>query len=107
MSTAEALDLVPEPIVIYRSVNRDGQTFGLEPLSRQRVRDRFGAQVHLHPRVFIAHETAADHAMVRRDLAALVVQLLTGVQPDCLNELGGVSFRDPATDDELLSLRSA
>jgi hypothetical protein len=106
MSTAEALDLVPEPIVIHRSVNRDGQTFGLEPLSRQRVRDRFGDQVHLHPRVFIAHDSAADYESVRGDLAALVIQLLTGVHPERLDELGGVSFRDPATDDELLLVRS-
>lgn len=105
MSTAEALDLISEPIVVYRSVNRDGQTFGLEPLSRQRVRDRFGDGVHLHPRVFIAHETAADYESVRGDLAALVIQLLTGVQADRLSELGGVSFRDPATDDELLLVR--
>jgi hypothetical protein len=65
MVAAEALDLELEPIVIYRSVNRDGQTFGLDPLSRRRVREHFGDQVHLHPRVFIAHETAADHEAVR------------------------------------------
>jgi hypothetical protein len=102
MVTAQVLDLEPEPIVIYRSVNRDGQTFGLEPLSRNRVRERFGEQVHLHPRVFIAHESEADYESVRGELATLVVQLLTGVHPERLDELGGVSFRDPATDEEVL-----
>lgn len=101
MSTAEALDLDPGPIVIYRSVNRDGQTFGLDPISRRRVRERFGDEAHLHPRVFIAHETTADHTSVRGDLAALVVQLLTGVHPHRLGELGGVTFRDPVTEDDV------
>lgn len=101
MSTAQALDLAPEPIVIHRSVNRDGQTFALAPLSRDQIREQFGDQVHLHPRVFIAHETKADYESVREDLVTLIVQLLTGVQPDRQHELGEVSIQDPVTDREV------
>jgi hypothetical protein len=100
MDTATALE-ASAPIIIYRSVNRDGQTFALDPLSRMRLRETLGDAVHMHPRVFIAHETAADYARVRADLAAQLIPLLTGVSEIRLIEFGGVSFRDPATEAEL------
>ena len=107
MSTAEALDLTSGPIVVYRSVNRDGQTFALAPSSRKRLREHFGEDhLHLHPRVFIAHETADDYDSMYGDLAKQVVQLLTGLSPDRLQSLGGVIFRDPVTEDEV-PMRSA
>lgn len=102
MATAEAREYPLDPVVIHRSANRDGQTFALDPLSRRRVREHFGEQVHLHPRVFIAHETAADYDSMRVDLVAQVVQLLTGLSPSRLDELGGVSFRDSTTDGEVV-----
>lgn len=102
MATAEAFVQALEPIVIHRSVNRDGQTFALAARSRDRVRDHFGDKAHLHPRVFIAHETAADYDSVRADLAMQVVQLLTGLSPQRLDVVGGISFRDPVTDEEVL-----
>jgi len=98
MSTAEALDLAPEPIVIYRSVNRDGQTFGLAPRSRNRLRDQFGDRLHLHPRVFIAHETKADYDSMYGDLANQIALFLTGLSLERLKDLGGVSFVDPVTE---------
>jgi hypothetical protein len=102
MSTAEALDLTPEPIIIYRSVNHDGQTFGLAPSSRKRLREHFGEdRLHLHPRVFVAHETADDYDSMYGDLARQVVQLLTGLSPDRLQSLGGVMFRDPVTEHDV------
>lgn len=100
MQTAAAQEPL-EPIIIYRSVDRDGQTFGLESFSRERLRERFGESVHMHPQVFIAHETIADHQHLRRDLAAQVIVLLTGLSESRLAELGGVSFQDPVTDEEL------
>jgi hypothetical protein len=100
MDTAAALE-DSAPIIIYRSVNRQGQTFALEPLSKMRLREHLGEDVHLHPRVFIAHETTADYERVRRDLAAQVIQLLAGVSEERLQEFGGVEFRDPATETEL------
>lgn len=97
-STAEALDLAPEPIVVYRSVNRDGQTFALDPLSHDRARELLGDAAHFHPRVFIAHETKADYESVRDDLVPVIVQLLTGVRPERQHELGEVLLLDPGTD---------
>jgi hypothetical protein len=101
MQTAAAQEPL-EPIIIYRFVNDAGQTFGLDPLSLDRLRHQFGDTVQLHPRVFIAHDVAEHYQALHGDLAAQVVQLLTGTSESTLAELGGVSFRDPATDQEIV-----
>ncbi len=94
MSTAE-------PIVIYRSVNRDGETYALEPRSLKRLRDGFGSSVHIRPRVFIAHETRADYEHVEGGIAPPLVMLLTGLSEEQLQSMGGVIFRDSLTDRDL------
>jgi biopolymer transport protein ExbD len=90
-----------KPIVIYRSVNRDGETYAMESRSLQRLREALGSAVHAHPRVFIAHETRADYEAVHGGIVQQVIQLLTGVTEERLRPLGGVSFRDPVTEREL------
>lgn len=90
-----------EPLVIYRSVNREGATFALKPGSRERVQRRFGDAAHVRPRIFIAHETRVDNDQMHADLASQVVQLLTGLSCERLKELGGVVFLDPETDAEI------
>ncbi|MCX4244760.1 hypothetical protein [Paraliomyxa miuraensis] len=101
MSTAEALDLAREPIVVFRSVSGNGQTFALESSSKARVREYFGHRAHLHPRVSIAHETAADYDSMREDLVPQIIHLLTGVSREQLEVLGEVVFRDPVTEHEV------
>ncbi len=89
------------PIVIYRSVNNAGETFALDPASRERLRAVF-ENVRMHPRVFIAHETNEDFKQVHTDLLRQVVQLLTGVTLERLEEkLGSLSVVDPVTEREL------
>ena len=90
-----------EPIVIHRSVNRDGETFALEPRSLDRLSRNFGGAVRPHPRVFIAHETRADYEHVHDDIARQVIVILTGLQEERLSGLGGVIFQDPVTEQEL------
>jgi hypothetical protein len=90
-----------QPIVIYRSVNRDGETFALAPGSLQRLQANFGALLHFRSRVFIGHETRADFEAVHRSIVPQVVQLLTGLSEERLAPLGGVVFRDPATDRDI------
>lgn len=89
-----------DPIVIYRSVNRDGETYALESRSAEMLRARFGPAVHVRPRVFIAHETRADYEHVQGSVVGQIVQLLTGLTEELLAPLGGVIFRDPVTDQE-------
>lgn len=87
--------------MIYRTVSRDGQTFALEPRSLRRLQAQFGDALHPSPRVFIAHETHADHEHVHGRIAPQVIALLTGLSEERIAELGGVKFVDAVTDREL------
>lgn len=98
---AQAVEARPTPIVIYRSVNRDGETYALESRSLARLRSTLGSAVHARPRVFVAHETRADYEHVHASIAQQIIQLLTGVAEERLAPLGGVTFRDPVTEQEL------
>src|SRR5262245_6170233 len=100
MDIAQVADAESGPIVIYRSANRDGATFALEPGSLRRLRAAFGPAVHARPRVFIAHETPADYEHVQGAIVPHVVRLLTGLSEERLQPLGGVTFRDPVTDQD-------
>ena len=91
----------PAPLVIHRSVNRDGETYALEPSSLDRLREELGSAMHARPRVFIAHETKADYEHVHGAIAPQIIQLLTGVAEEHLSRLGGVVFRDAVTQREL------
>jgi hypothetical protein len=100
MSTTEA-SVPSTPVVIFRSVNRDGETFAIEPRSLERLRAEFGPALHARPRVFIAHEARPDHEHVLGTVAPQIVFLLTGLPEENLRALGGVTFRDPVTDQDL------
>jgi hypothetical protein len=102
MSQASIDDAGADPIVIYRSVNRDGETFALEPRSQKRIRDAFREAARLRSRLFLAHETRADHEHVLGSIVSQVIVLLTGISEERLRaEVGAVTFRDPVTDRDL------
>jgi hypothetical protein len=97
MTSAQPEAAEPAPIVIFRSVNRDGETYAPEPRSLKRVREAFGQAAHVRSRVFIAHETRADYEHVHGAGAPQIVSLLTGLTEQRLEPVGGVIFRDPVT----------
>ena len=101
MTTVQAEEEALEPLIIYRSYNLDGETFALEPRSLKRLRLAFGAEVHIRPRVFLAHETRTGHEQLKSAIVPQVVLLLTGIPEERLRALGGVTFRDPVTDQDL------
>lgn len=103
---ARAATAQQDPIVIYRSVDGDGETFSLQPGSLARLRAAFPGEVHGSPRVFIAHETKADFEHVHGRIAPQIIQLLTGLTEDRLQRLGGVIFWDPVTERELPRAKS-
>ena len=91
-----------DPIVVYRSVDREGATFALKPSSRDRVKTRFGDAVRLRSRVFIAHEARAEDTETLGDLGPQVVRLLTGLSKERLEgDLDRVVFRDPETGADI------
>lgn len=91
-----------EPIIIYRSTNREGATFALKPSSRTLLKTRFGHEVHIRSRLFITHETQVEYETVHSDLAGQVVQILTGLSVQRLLGSGyEVEFRDPETESTI------
>lgn len=101
MSTVEPSEDEADPIVIHRSVNRDGATFALDRRSLRRIQAAFGSAARFRARLFITHEGAADFKAVQGAIAPQVVLLLTGLSEERLQELGGVIFLDPVTEEEL------
>jgi len=99
--SAQAARELQAPLVILRGVDRDGATYALEPRSLERLRRELGSAVHVRPRVFIAHETKADYEHVQGTIAPQIIQLLTGLTEERLIPLGGVTFRDAVTEQDL------
>lgn len=90
-----------EPVVVHRSVDRSGATYALDWRTRERLRARYGADLHLPPRVFIAQESGADYERIHGGVRNLVVQLLTGLTVERLRDLGPVEFVDPVTEERV------
>jgi hypothetical protein len=100
--SAQFLEAQPKPIVIYRSVNRDGETYALESRSLQRLREALGSALHAHPRIFIAHAICVDDEPPRSANVGPVIQLLTGLTEQLLRPIGDVIFLDSVTEQEFL-----
>ena len=90
-----------EPIVIHRSVTGAGATYALDWRSAERLQKQLAGEVHVRPRIFIAHGTEADYERVQGNLVGQIIQLLTGVTEERLQPLGEVIFRDPVTEQEV------
>lgn len=90
-----------EPLIVYRSVDRDGATYSLNRRAQQRLRERFGDAVHIPPVVFIGHASEADYQTIHESVRRQVIQLLTGLSESRLAELGEIHFQDPVTEKEL------
>lgn len=97
LSDAESL----EPLVVHRSVDRTGATYALDRRARERLRELYGSDRSLPPRVFIAHETGTDYERIHGTVRNLVVQLLTGLSEERLQALGPIEFVDPVTEQRL------
>lgn len=92
---------IPEPLIIHRSVDRDGATYALDLRTRRRLKEHFGDAAHLPPRIYIAHETAEDSRHIHASIRERLVQLLTGLPAGALAPLGEVQFRDAVTGEAL------
>ena len=102
MDVAYAAEAEREPLYIYRRPTLDGTSFSLAPLMKKRLREHFGADVHPRGSVFIDHETRDEYTQFYTDLAVQVIQLLTGLSSERLEEkFGEVIFLDPETDQQV------
>lgn len=94
--------------IIYRTLDRDGQTFAVEPLSAKRLKQTFRDHVRTRPIVFIAHPEANDQPQLHEDVIDLVIQLLTSLSKEKLIEaFGVVSVQDSIDLEEILRFENA
>lgn len=102
MDVAYAVTTQVAPLKIYRRPTLDGSSFSLAPLMKKRLKEQFGPDVHPRGSVFIDHETKDEYTRFYADLASQVIQLLTGLTRERLEEkFGKVIFLDPETDLEV------
>ena len=90
-----------ETVVVHRSVDRSGATYALDWRTRERLRARYGADLNLPPRVFIAQESGADYERIHGGVRNLVAQVLTGLSPEQLRDFGPIEFIDPVTEERV------
>lgn len=84
----------PEPLIVWVDRDRDGITFGVDPLTREKLRAALPKMAHLWPLVYIARETMDDFETLEPSLLAKVIDLLTGLDAEQARQLGGVLFID-------------
>jgi len=99
--TASPPHAANDPFVVFRSVNRDGETYALDPRSLARLRQVLPTEAHPRARVFITHETVADYEHVHASVVDPIIQLLTGIAESRLRPFGEVIFLDPVTERQL------
>ncbi len=84
------------PLVIHVGRQSDGYAYELHPRSRRRIAALF-PEAHLVSSLFVGEDTEGalqqDSAILRQ-----VATLLTGLNPDQIEGLGGVVLYDPATN---------
>jgi hypothetical protein len=94
-----------EKIVIYQSSNREGTTFALSPDTKRSLQARFGNQLHISPRIFVAHQAVhsgdEDLRRIHGALAKQLLALLTGLDNDVVSLIGDFEFRNPVTDERV------
>lgn len=96
-----------EPIVIYATRGFDGYTFALEMHDREWIVQQTHGQIAPARRVSIALDTKADFEATFGAIEPQVVTLLTGMNPERLQRLGGIEVRDSKTDQVMWSSQSA
>ncbi len=92
-----------ERIVIYQSTDREGATFSLSPATRRNLEKRFGDKFQVTPRIFVAHAKTGSFERLHGRLAKQLLALLTGFDDDLLAQAGDFEFRNPVTDQLILT----
>lgn len=89
-------------IIVHVGHQRDGYIFGLRPRSRVWLEDNFPENKRVSS-VFIGLDEMQDVRQIPGSILAQVLNLLTGLPIERLQEIGGFSIYDPSTKQELLN----
>ncbi len=94
-----------EPLLVLVATEADGYTFRLHPLQLARVRALQPIQSRF-PMIFLQKDVQEDFEAVHGPIAGHVVQLLTGLSAEQLQQFGGVRFVSSGTEQTLLTWSS-
>ena len=87
-------------IIIHAGRQRDGYVFGLRPRSRVWLEERYPQKERVAS-LFIGLDKMQDIQQLPASILTQVLNLLTGLSLDELNEIGGFAIYDPATKQPL------
>jgi hypothetical protein len=82
------------PLVISIGRQSDGCVYGLDVLSRARLQELHPG-AHRVPVVFVGYGSKQEFEALHRPMWPQIAQMLTGLSPRRLRELGGVELHDP------------
>ena len=89
-------------IIVHVGRQRDGYVFGLRPRSRVRLEESYPNKERVSS-VFIGLDRMSEIQQIPESILAQVLNLLTGLSLNELNEIGGFSIYDPSTKQEVLN----
>jgi uncharacterized protein len=90
----------PEPLIIYASKEREGDTYQLHPESQARVQKAY-PHPRAFPRIFISRGAGESFAALHSEMLPELIALLTGLRQEELRALGGIEFWDSETEEKL------
>ena len=93
-------------IVVNMGSQRDGFIFGLRPRSRVWLEDHYSDR-HRVSSVFIGLDKIQDFQQIHESILGLVLNLLTGLSLEELDEFGDVAIFSPASGQEVLNSKHA
>ena len=87
-------------IIIDVGRQLDGYTFRLHPRSKAELQKKFPGR-HLLTSIYTSYERRYDFESIHGSALPHVAMVLTSLSEDQLEELGGVVFVDPVSEEEL------
>ncbi len=94
----------PEKLTIYVGRDMDGFTFRLRPKSLERIRaflKHKGSDASPLPQVSIGYDVRTDFESINGSIFPHIQQLLTSLEDEEINQLGGIQLIDPTTQKVL------
>ena len=84
-------------IIIYANKQLDGYTCGLDPRSKAAIKSQLPSEPAPVASVFISYDSKSSFEIIHGSVWEHIAELLTGLQVEKLQELGGVVFVDAKT----------
>jgi hypothetical protein len=84
-------------LVISVGWQYDGGVYGLDPRSKRRIREVFPDAL-INPGILFGYDKTEDYNRFHRPHWETLAQILTGLTPEQIGQLGGVYIYDPMAE---------